>query len=199
VGLSVAVGLRLSLGVPALGVDSLRAQAAAAFLTAEGRLGAPVLAPGQVLLPARDARRDEVFVAGYDAALALVLPVCALPRASAGEELARLLAGRQAWVVGPELPEMPRPGSAEGARALPVDELDFARACASAVALLASARRSAALAFEQKTAAAASEQKTALPTNAPGADDWALTPLYVRGPDVVRPVLPPSPLLLERS
>jgi tRNA threonylcarbamoyl adenosine modification protein YeaZ len=69
VGVSTARGLALALKVPSVGVgtlDAIAAEAQSAF-------------PGRAVLAAIDARRDELYVAGYDAAGAeVVAPAVAI-------------------------------------------------------------------------------------------------------------------------
>jgi tRNA threonylcarbamoyladenosine biosynthesis protein TsaB len=89
VGIACAQGLALGLGVPLLGVTSLRAMARAV----------PDAIPG-VRCPVLDARRSEVFVAGYGpgkVAPELLAPL-ALPALSAIETLGAQLAAPRVWV-----------------------------------------------------------------------------------------------------
>ncbi len=65
VAVSLAKGLALGLGIGAVGVGSLEAMAAEALSTSHPAMVGACL----------DARRDEVFIAAYDAALEVVLPV----------------------------------------------------------------------------------------------------------------------------
>jgi tRNA threonylcarbamoyladenosine biosynthesis protein TsaB len=89
VGIACAQGLALGLGVPLLGVTSLRAMARAV----------PQSIPG-VRCPVLDARRREVFVGGYGSgplAPELLAPL-ALPAELARETLAAQLAAPLVWV-----------------------------------------------------------------------------------------------------
>jgi tRNA threonylcarbamoyladenosine biosynthesis protein TsaB len=89
VGIACAQGLSLGLGVPLVGVTSLRAMARAV----------PDTLPG-VRCPVLDARRGEVFVGGYGpgkAAPELLAPL-ALPAPSAVEALGAQLAAPLVWV-----------------------------------------------------------------------------------------------------
>jgi N6-L-threonylcarbamoyladenine synthase len=56
VGVAAARGLALSLGIPAVGVTTLETMAAAALEQA----------PGQPVLAARDAKRDEIYLQTFD-------------------------------------------------------------------------------------------------------------------------------------
>jgi tRNA threonylcarbamoyladenosine biosynthesis protein TsaB len=89
VGIACAQGLSLGLGVPLVGVGSLRAMARAV----------PDDLPG-VRCAVLDARRGEVFVAAYATGprAAEVLPPVALPTASALEALGVQLQGPVAWI-----------------------------------------------------------------------------------------------------
>jgi tRNA threonylcarbamoyladenosine biosynthesis protein TsaB len=79
VGIALAEGIALGLGIPLVGVGSLRAMAASAPAS-DPRLRIPVL----------DARRDEVFVAAYSADGEERLAPLALPLGSARGELEKL-------------------------------------------------------------------------------------------------------------
>ena len=70
VGVSVAKGIALGLGVPTMAVGSLQAMAA----------GAGPVDNGQVVVAALDAKKGEVFLAGYRGAGDVVLPPRHLPR-----------------------------------------------------------------------------------------------------------------------
>jgi tRNA threonylcarbamoyladenosine biosynthesis protein TsaB len=89
VGIACAQGLALGLGVPLVGVTSLRAMA---------RL-VPDSIPG-VRCPVLDARRREVFVGGYDAGPMTpeLLEPEALPVEDAMARLAARLAGPLVWI-----------------------------------------------------------------------------------------------------
>jgi tRNA threonylcarbamoyladenosine biosynthesis protein TsaB len=115
-GVRVAVasvkGIALALGVPAAGVGSLEAMAAAAF--------AGPAAPGDLVVPVIDARKGELFLAAFDAPGAPPrLPPRHLPRAevpAALDSLDALGAGGRLVIVGEvaeELPEL-RPHRARG-------------------------------------------------------------------------------------
>lgn len=84
IGLSLARGLGLALGIPVIGIDSLRAIAA----NATNR--------GSPLLVAADARRDEVYAALYGSDGTVFIPPCLLP---AADLVARLPAGAMS-VIG---------------------------------------------------------------------------------------------------
>ncbi|TCR90876.1 tRNA (adenosine(37)-N6)-threonylcarbamoyltransferase complex dimerization subunit type 1 TsaB [Rhizobium sp. BK376] len=78
VGVAAARGLALSLGIPAVGVTTLETMAAAALEQA----------PGQPVLAARDAKRDEIYLQTFDENGAPSSEAQALPVADA-----RTLAG----------------------------------------------------------------------------------------------------------
>jgi tRNA threonylcarbamoyladenosine biosynthesis protein TsaB len=79
VGIALAEGIALGLGIPLVGVGALRAMAATVS-EEDARLRVPVL----------DARRDEVFVAAYSAEGEERLAPQALPVATARAELEKL-------------------------------------------------------------------------------------------------------------
>lgn len=159
-GVRVAVasgkGIALALGVPAVGVGSLEAMAAAAF--------AGTAAPGDRVIPVIDARKGEIFLAAYDAPGAPPhLAPRHLPRAEASAVLASLAGPGRLIVVGEvaeELPEL-RLHRARG------PGLDFPDA--TSIGRVAVARLAG-------TSAAGS-------TAAALADPALLEPLYVRAPD----------------
>jgi tRNA threonylcarbamoyladenosine biosynthesis protein TsaB len=68
IGLSLAKGLAFSLGVPLIGVDTLKILAVKAMFGPVNWLG------DEILVPMIDARRMEVFTAAYDFALNEVVP-----------------------------------------------------------------------------------------------------------------------------
>ena len=85
VGLATAKGICLALGLPLVGVGSLEAMGAAAF-------GEGVAEKEAVVVAAIDAKKGEVFVAGYDAAgleVATARTALAGPAAFVIEEKAR--------------------------------------------------------------------------------------------------------------
>ena len=81
VGISLAQGLALGLGVPAVGVGSLAAMAAG-LGSADQRIRCPIL----------DARRDEVFVAAYDSRGRELIAPRAVARDRASAAVSRWLA-----------------------------------------------------------------------------------------------------------
>jgi tRNA threonylcarbamoyladenosine biosynthesis protein TsaB len=72
VGVAAAKGMALGRGAPLVGAGSLEAMAFAAF--ASGAAG-----PDDLVVSALDAKKNELFLAGYDAALAPVLAPCHVP------------------------------------------------------------------------------------------------------------------------
>jgi tRNA threonylcarbamoyladenosine biosynthesis protein TsaB len=93
VGVATARGLALSLGVPLVGVSSLRALAHGVSAHAGGQADGAVLA-------VIDARRGEVFVAAYDGQAELVAPH-PLPPGEVGALLERVAseAGLERWIA----------------------------------------------------------------------------------------------------
>ncbi|MCC6216787.1 MAG: tRNA (adenosine(37)-N6)-threonylcarbamoyltransferase complex dimerization subunit type 1 TsaB [Polyangiaceae bacterium] len=89
IGLALAQGIALGLGVPCVGVGSLRAMAAA---VPAGVGGARVCCT--------DARRGELFVAVYDALGAVRWPAAALPVGEARAWIARALGAEPVVLVG---------------------------------------------------------------------------------------------------
>jgi len=79
VGIALAQGLGVGLGIDVFGIGSLQAMAAAL----------PAASPG-VRVPVLDARRGEVFVAGYAPEGTMVLSPCAIPREGLVGALAQL-------------------------------------------------------------------------------------------------------------
>lgn len=150
VGIALATGLALGLGVPLVGVGSLRAIAA----------GHPSSDP-RLRLVVRDARRSEHFVAAYDADGAELHAPEACPQARTPERLRQLAGERPFVVLGLQLPGLPCASSEW-------TEFPDARAIGRLARRLA-------------------------PEGHPP------RPHYVRGPNAVRPHLPPSPLLQPRS
>jgi len=96
VGIAFAQGIALGLGIPLVGLGSLRVMSAACPL------------PG-VRVPLLDARRGEVFAAAYDAAGEEQLAPVALARESALTTLAERL-GREVVLLGEVVAEL-RPGA----------------------------------------------------------------------------------------
>ena len=86
VAVAAAMGIAISLDVPAVGVASVEAMAAAALA------GAPV---GARALAALDAQKDELFIGDYEldpsGALREVTPIVAITRSAAAPHLARAL------------------------------------------------------------------------------------------------------------
>ncbi len=96
VGLSLAQGLMLGLGVDGVGVGSLRALSVG--LSAEdARL--------RVIL--RDARREEFFLAAYDAAGREVVAPHAIPQAGAADIVRAQFVGQEYVVLGTEIDGLP--------------------------------------------------------------------------------------------
>ena len=145
VGLSLAQGLVLGLGVDGVGVGSLRAVAAGH--AAEDKRTRVVL---------RDARRDEFFLAAYSASGQELVEPYAIPQEGAAELVAEKFSGQNYVVLGTEVASLPCELGDE------TTEPD-----ARAVGRIA-------LGLD--------------PANSP------VSPHYVRGPNVVKPKLPPSPL-----
>jgi tRNA threonylcarbamoyladenosine biosynthesis protein TsaB len=81
VAVASAKGIALALGIPAAGVTSLEAMAAAAFSHAA--------APGDLVVPALDAKKGELFVAAFDAPSA---PPRLGPEHLAWDEVPRMIA-----------------------------------------------------------------------------------------------------------
>lgn len=96
IGIALAHGLALGLGLPTVGVGSLRA-IAAALPPAEARLR----------LAVRDARREEFFVAAYDAAGTELLAPSVWPRAGLVDALTGWASGRPFVVVGEAIDGLP--------------------------------------------------------------------------------------------
>lgn len=106
VGISVGLGLALGGGIEAVGVSSLRGLALSAERALEARgQGAP-----ERWVVGRDARREEYFVAVYDARLVEVAGPRAVPSAAFDLEVERLTVGHSRRVVG-QRPEETEGGS----------------------------------------------------------------------------------------
>lgn len=150
VGIALAAGVSLGLGVPLVGVGSLRALAA----------GHPKADP-RLRVVVRDARRNEHFLAAYDASGTELVAPQAVPQALTGERVRALAGGSPFVLLGTKLPDLP----------YEADELTL-DPDARAVARLAA---------------------TLDPASHPA------LPHYVRGPNAIRPNLPPSPLALPRT
>lgn len=150
VGIALAAGVALGLGVPLVGVGSLRA-VAAGHSASDPRLRVVV----------RDARRNEHFVAVYDADGAEVQAPEAIPQALTTERIRDLVNMRPFVVLGLPLPDLPCASSE-------LTEHPDARAVGRLAQQLAP-------------------------------DEHPPQPHYVRGPNAIRPQLPPSPLLSARS
>ncbi len=89
IGIALAQGIAMGLGIPVVGVGSLRAMAAA---VPPDRVG--------TRLPLLDARRNELFCAAYDAAGLELLRPQALPRDSAPFTLRELAPGMAVFSGG---------------------------------------------------------------------------------------------------
>jgi len=92
IGIAIAHGLALGLGIEAVGVGSLRA-IAAAHPASDGRLRAVV----------RDARREELFVAVYDRAGGELLAPTVWPRSGVEGALSAWAGARPLVVLGESL------------------------------------------------------------------------------------------------
>lgn len=150
VGLSIAQGLMLGLGVSGVGVGSLRA-IAAGLPASDQRL--------RVVL--RDARREEYFLAAYSSQGEEVVAPCAIPQAGADQAVLAQFGLKPYVVLGTVIEGLP---------------------CVLA-----------ALTTEPDARSVARIALGLDPDSAP------VVPHYVRGPNVVRPNLPPSPLEKPRT
>lgn len=150
VALSLAQGLMLGLGIPGVGVGSLRA-VAAGHDASDPRLRVVV----------RDARREEFFVAAYSATGEELVAPHTIAQKGATELLAERFSKDDYVVLGTRL---------DGLRCEPGEE----STCPDARPI---ARIGSLLALE------------AAPVE----------PQYVRGPNILRPQLPDSPLSQPRS
>ncbi len=92
IGLSLAKGLAYSLGIPLIGVSTLKLLAVKAMFRNFDFTGE------EILVPMIDARRMEVFTAAYDFALNEV--VKAGPMILDANSFAELLSLRQVWMMG---------------------------------------------------------------------------------------------------
>lgn len=155
VGIALAAGMALGLGVPLVGVGSLRA-------LAHG-YGAQGDSPEdrRLRVVVRDARRNEYFVAAYDERSEEVRAPEAIPQALASEHVRRLAGPRNYVVLGTPFADLP-------CAAGELTRVPDARAVAQLAATLD-------------------------PSEHPA------LPHYVRGPNAIRPKLPPSPLGLPRT
>jgi len=90
VGLALAEGLRMGLGIPALGLGSLRVAAASARLSGDGLT--PGVA-GELSVVLRDARRQEFFLGAYDAHDRERLAPVAIPQEGAEAAIAARFSG----------------------------------------------------------------------------------------------------------
>lgn len=160
IGLALTAGLSVGLKRPSVGVCSLRALAASAFVS-NGRLQAS--GDGVLRIAVRDARRNEYFAACFDSTFHELVGPLTIPVESAAVELFRLAGGQSAVFIGAPSVELGLPQPESGA-------FRGADPHAAAVALLGEG-----LAAEEAPA----------------------VPRYVRGPNVVRPNLPRSPLELD--
>ncbi|WP_437289681.1 tRNA (adenosine(37)-N6)-threonylcarbamoyltransferase complex dimerization subunit type 1 TsaB [Sorangium sp. So ce406] len=159
VAVAAAKGVALALDVPAAGVTSLEAMAAAAF-------AAGAASPGDLLVPLIDAKKGEVFLAAFDRPAAPPEgPPRHLPRDAVFDAVAALAAGRRIVVVGAVAEEIEalRPLAARG------EALDFPDAVW--IGRIAIDRL--------RTAAAGGERGRAVTEH----DAALLEPLYVRAPD----------------
>jgi tRNA threonylcarbamoyladenosine biosynthesis protein TsaB len=149
VGLSIAQGLMLGLGIPGVGVGSLRV-IAAGMDDSDERLRVVV----------RDARREEYFLAAYDSNGREVVAPHAIPQVGAWQAIAERFSDRPFVVVGTRL---------EGLDCVLTD-----------LTTEPDARPLGRVALDLDP------------------DSHPLLPQYVRGPNVVRPNLPVSPLTKPR-
>lgn len=99
VGISVAQGIALALGKPALGVGSLRAMCR----------GVPPSMPG-LRCAFGDARRGELFAAAYDGESARVAGIATIPRAELTTWIDSVREGKDVVLVGAVLGEFPELG-----------------------------------------------------------------------------------------
>lgn len=160
IGMSVADGLSLGLGIEAVTVNSLEALAWSPFVA----LGAdaPRREDRELLVALRDARRSELFVGMLDQEGRSLAPPEAIGVETARDELLRRVDGRTAYVVG-------QPGFELGLSSDLPAAFHIVDPDARAVALLGAEKE----------------------------PESPLRPEYVRGPNVVKPKLPPSPLTGE--
>lgn len=153
VGVASAKGAALALGLRAAGVMSLEAMAAAAF-------GEGLAQPGDVVAATIDAKKDEIFLAAFDASLARIIEPRHVERAAAAGVLLPLAgAGRRVVIVG-EVADQLEPLRPHVARSTSADLPD-----AAWIGRVAAGRLRAADGGRD-----------------PG-DPAALEPLYVRAPD----------------
>jgi tRNA threonylcarbamoyladenosine biosynthesis protein TsaB len=103
VGISVAQGIALALGKPAVGVGSLRAMCR----------GVPASLPG-LRCAFGDARRGELFAAAYGAAGEHVAGIDTIPRAELGAWVASVTGGAGVVLVGKVLGELAEQGALSG-------------------------------------------------------------------------------------
>jgi tRNA threonylcarbamoyl adenosine modification protein YeaZ len=146
VGLSLAQGLMLGLGIRGVGVGSL-ATVAAGLGRDDSRLRVVV----------RDARRGEFFVAAYTAEGHETVAPHTVAQVGASDWIGRRFEGQDYVVLGTEFVDLP--------------------CCLNELTTEPDARALGALVIE-----------------GPDHVQRPVTPDYVRGPDVIKPVLPPSPL-----
>lgn len=156
IGMAVAEGLSLGLGIRAVSVNSLEALALTPFVVLGA--GGPSRADRELCVAARDARREEYFVSIVDAAGRTVFGPEALPVSSARAGILAQVGDKSAFFVGEPMRAL---GFSEGLPE-PFDRVD---PDARAVALLGARAE-------------------------PGDP---LRPEYIRGPNVTKPNLPPSP------
>ncbi len=97
VGLALASGMHLGLGVEACGVGSLLAAAVTSRVDAAGHLALPT--PGEWLVVKRDARREEHFLAIYDAQFDEIISPRAVATAELDAHIAALCSGRDHRLV----------------------------------------------------------------------------------------------------
>jgi tRNA threonylcarbamoyladenosine biosynthesis protein TsaB len=150
VGLSLAQGLMLGLGIPGVGVGSLRALSVG-LSESDARL--------RVVL--RDARRDEFFLAAYDNRGIEIVAPYAIPQASADDTIRTRFHGQNYVVLGTEFAGLP---CAVGEGTTEPDARGVGRLGVSL-----------------------------------DPDKDLVLPHYVRGPNVVKPNLPVSPLAVPRA
>lgn len=100
VAVASAKGIAFSLGLPLIGVISLRAMAAAAF--GDGAAG-----PGDCVVATIDAKKSELFAAAFHASLEASIEPCHLRRPELHGLLASALHGQKLCIVGEAIEPLP--------------------------------------------------------------------------------------------